>query len=62
MDSEKDKVIIAGLDIPFWDLVWLMVKLALASIPAIFILYFFFTFFTILFGGISNMMTPFFAV
>ncbi len=55
MDSEKEKIIIAGLDIPFWDLVWLMVKIALASIPAIFILYFFFAFLGILFGGLGNL-------
>ncbi len=36
---EKKEVIITGLKIPFWDLVWLMVKLAFASIPAIFIIY-----------------------
>ncbi len=35
---EKKEVIITGLKIPFWDLVWLMVKLAFASIPAIFII------------------------
>lgn len=32
------KAIIVGADIPFWDLVWLMVKWALAVIPAMCIL------------------------
>ena len=35
---EDKEVIIKGLDIPFLDLVVFLVKLALASIPAIFIL------------------------
>lgn len=37
---EKREVIVKGLDIPFWDLVLFLVKLSLASIPAIFIIYF----------------------
>jgi hypothetical protein len=35
---EDKEIIIKGLDIPFLDLVVFLVKLALASIPAIFIL------------------------
>jgi len=35
---KDNKIIIKGLDIPFLDLVVFLVKLALASIPAIFIL------------------------
>ncbi|WP_193111693.1 hypothetical protein [Sulfurimonas paralvinellae] len=35
---EDKEVVIKGLDIPFLDLVVFLVKLALASIPAIFIL------------------------
>jgi len=35
---ENKEVIIKGLDIPFLDLVVFLVKLALASLPAIFIL------------------------
>ena len=49
MDEEK-RVKITGLDIPFWDLVWFMVKLSLASIPALFILYFIIFLFSFLFG------------
>jgi hypothetical protein len=52
--SEKERVIVSGLDIPFWDLVWFMVKLALASIPALFIIYFILSFFSILFSGIFH--------
>ena len=61
MESEKRRVVIAGLDIPFWDLVWFMVKLSLASIPAIFILYIFVMAFGMLFGGVMQffvMPTP----
>lgn len=33
-------VVLSGLNIPFWDLVWVLVKIALASIPAATILFF----------------------
>lgn len=32
------RVVIAGAEIPFWDLVWLMVKWAFAAIPAVIII------------------------
>lgn len=32
------RVVVSGLDLPFWDLVRLLVKVALASIPAMLIL------------------------
>lgn len=32
--ADQMPVVLKGLDIPFWDLVALMVKLAFASIPA----------------------------
>jgi hypothetical protein len=35
---EIQKVVLAGLDIPFADLVWILVKVALAAIPAVVIL------------------------
>jgi hypothetical protein len=57
-ENDKEKVIVSGLEIPFWDLVWFMVKLALASIPAMFILYFFFVLFGLLFGGIADLFVP----
>ncbi len=52
MENGEQKVVITGLKIPFWDLVWLMVKLAFASIPAIFIIYVIVWFFSLLFGSL----------
>ena len=54
--EESKKVILSGLEIPFWDLVWFMVKLALASVPALFILYFIFSLLTMLFGGMMHLI------
>jgi hypothetical protein len=34
------RVTIVGLDIPFWDLMLLMIKLALAAFPAAVVLFF----------------------
>lgn len=55
--EEKKEVIVKGIDIPFIDLVILLVKLALASIPAMFIIYFVFMLFGMLFSGFF-MMPP----
>ena len=52
---EFQKTIVAGLEIPFWDLVRFMVKLALASVPALFILYVLFFLFTMVFGGMMHL-------
>ena len=49
MDDQKVKI--TGLDIPFVDLVMLMVKLAFASIPAMFVIYFVFALFGLFFEG-----------
>jgi len=58
--EDLKKVIIAGLNVPFWDLVWFMVKLALASIPAIFIIYFFLVLIGIFFTTLGELLgTPF---
>lgn len=38
MDQNKSPIIVSGVDIPFMDLVGVLIKLALASIPAAFIL------------------------
>jgi len=46
-------VVIMGLDIPFWDLVIFLIKLAFASIPALFVLSLFFALIGMLTG---NMM------
>jgi hypothetical protein len=56
MEKSDNRVVISGLDIPFWDLVWFMVKLALASIPALFIIYFIFAVMGMLFGGLFHMV------
>jgi hypothetical protein len=55
LEKSDDRVTISGLDIPFWDLVWFMVKLALASIPALFIIYFIFMLIGMVFGGFFHM-------
>jgi hypothetical protein len=55
MENDKQDVIIKGMDIPFMDLVILLVKLALASIPAMFVIYFVFAFMTMIFGGMFQM-------
>ena len=54
MDEEK-KVIISGIDIPFMDLVVLLIKLALASIPALIVIFGFISLMSTIFGGIFNM-------
>ena len=38
IDTEVGRARIVGINIPFWDLVILLVKLSLAAIPAIIIL------------------------
>ncbi|BCD63059.1 hypothetical protein NitYY0826_C1949 [Nitratiruptor sp. YY08-26] len=50
--EEKKEVIITGLKIPFWDLVWFMVKFTLASIPAFVILYGVFWLLSFFFGAL----------
>ena len=54
MADDKERVTIGGLDIPFWDLVWFMVKFAFASIPAIFIIYFFIFLIGWIVGGLNS--------
>ncbi len=54
MDENSRKIVISGVDIPFVDLVFLLVKIVLASIPAMIMVYFIFALFTMLFGGIFN--------
>ncbi len=54
MEERKD-IIIKGVDIPFIDLVVLLVKLAFASIPAMFVIYFVFMLFGVLFDGFFQM-------
>ncbi len=54
--DELKKVIIKGIDIPFFDLVVLLVKIALASIPAMIIIYFVFALLSVIFNGIFNII------
>ncbi|WP_292661683.1 hypothetical protein [Nitratifractor sp.] len=57
-EQEKDRVVLAGLDVPFWDLVWFMVKFAFASIPAIFIIYFIVVLIGMIFAGLGSLGLP----
>ncbi len=54
MEDEK-RVIINGIDIPFMDLVVLLIKLALASIPAMIVIFGFLSLMSTVFGGIFNL-------
>ena len=55
MENNNKKIIISGIDIPFTDLVVLLVKLAFAAIPAIIIIFGLFAVLSMLFGGVFNM-------
>ncbi len=55
MQIDKENCIIKGVDIPFIDLVILLIKLAFASIPAMFVIYFVFMLFGAFFDGIFQM-------
>jgi hypothetical protein len=54
MEDEK-KIIISGIDIPFMDLVVLLIKLALASIPAMIVIFGFISLMSAIFGGVFNL-------
>jgi len=54
MEDER-KVIINGIDIPFMDLVVLLIKLALASIPAMIVIFGFLSLMSTIFGGVFNL-------
>ena len=56
MENRDKKIIISGIDIPFMDLVVLLVKLAFASIPAMIIIFTLFGLLSTLFGGMFNML------
>lgn len=51
---EDKHITITGLDIPFVDLVVFLVKMAFASIPALFIIYALFWAFGMLFGTVFS--------
>jgi len=38
MSNDNQEIVVTDIQIPFWSMVVLMVKLAVASIPALFIL------------------------
>ncbi len=59
MEEKETKVVLSGVDISFWNLVIFIVKIALASIPALFIIWFVFMLFGAIFGGMFGMfMAP----
>jgi hypothetical protein len=51
--SERQEVVIVDVSVPFWSMVVFMVKWAIASIPAILILFWMALLFGGLLGGIS---------
>ena len=55
MNETTNNVVIRGVDIPFMDLVVLLVKLAFAAIPAMVVIYFVFALMSMLFGGFFQM-------
>ena len=55
MEEKETKVVLTGVDISFWNLVIFIVKIALASIPALFIIWFVFMLFGVVFGGMFSM-------
>ena len=55
-EMNDQRVKISGLDIPFVDLVVLMVKLAFASIPAMIVIYFVFVLLGIFFDGFLGLL------
>ena len=55
MENSDKKIVINGIDIPFIDLVVLLVKLAFASIPAMIVVFTVFGLLFTLFGGVFNM-------
>ncbi|WP_295420691.1 hypothetical protein [Sulfurovum sp.] len=54
-NGNNKKIIISGIDIPFMDLVVLLVKLAFAAIPAMIVIFTVFGILSALFGGVFNM-------
>jgi len=55
MENNDKRIVINGIDIPFMDLVIILVKLAFASIPAMIVVFTVFGFLSTLFGGVFNM-------
>ncbi|GAB6034141.1 hypothetical protein [Galenea microaerophila] len=58
VEEHQKEVVIKGLDIPFWDLVVFLIKLSLASIPALFILGVVYMVLGMIFGAVFLPMMP----
>jgi len=56
MEEKEVKVTLKDIDIPFWNLVLFLVKLAFASIPALFVVSFVMSLFFMLTGGLFQFM------
>jgi hypothetical protein len=52
MDEKEVKMTLKDIDIPFWNLVLFLIKLAFASIPALFVVTFVMGLFFSLIGGL----------
>jgi len=55
MDTEKQEIIVTDIQIPFISMVVLMVKMAIASIPALMILSVIGGLFSLLFGSLFTL-------
>jgi len=56
MEEKEVKVTLKDIDIPFWNLVLFLIKLAFASIPALFVVSFVMSLFFMLSGGLFQFM------
>jgi hypothetical protein len=56
MDPNAERVVVTDVKMPFWSMVVFMVKWAIASIPAFFILAIIWFLVAALFSGIGHMM------
>ncbi|MBO8093655.1 MAG: hypothetical protein J7D60_10125 [Prosthecochloris sp.] len=54
---EKQEVVVTDIQMPFWSMVKFMIKWAIASIPAIIILYFLVILLVGLFAGLIYIVT-----
>lgn len=51
---KERRVLVSGINIPFWDLVWFLVKLSIAAIPATIIVGVIYVFVVGIFAGILS--------
>jgi hypothetical protein len=58
MSAEPNEVVVVDVKIPFWSMVTLLVKWALASIPAIIILFVLGALMSFLFGSVFHWGFP----